>query len=598
MMKEWPNGICALFFVLIVGSAPTAFAAESEWKKTVETVKPAVVNVATESFDKKTKMLGSGFVIDKNGYIVTNKHVIEDADTLLVKLYDGRVFTAKILGMDAMTDIAVIKINTGGDLPVMKLGDSESLALGEKVAAIGNPFGQEHMLTTGIVSMRKVTISDTVFIQTDAEINPGNSGGPLINMRGEAVGINTAIIIKDKTGKGYAVPINTVRYVMNELIAQGRVERGWLGVEIQPLTPELVKNFGLANAQGVMISDIKKGGPAESAGMKKGDIILELNRMAMSDPSALRSVISSLKPGNNALFLVFRDGKRMFISAKLGKMPVIEATKGRSPIVAEKTLPPSKSDVDELPQVKTKPDKNAYAVVIGIEQYRQKLPKADFAAHDAKIISEYLTKTMGYPEENVITLIDDRALKSDMEKYFDRWLSNNVEENGRVFIYYSGHGAPNTKTGDAYLVPYDGDPTFIAETGYSIARLYESLGKLKAKEIIVVLDSCFSGGGGRSVLAKGARPLVMNLQGNMALSKNITVMSASSGEQISSTYDEKGHGLFTYFLLKGIKNEEVIKPDGSIVISDLFSYLKPQVERIARKQYNNEQTPQLIGAKK
>lgn len=217
--------------------------------------------------------------------------------------------------------------------------------------------------------------------------------------------------------------------------------------------------------------------------------------------------------------------------------------------------PATKSDVDELPAIKVKHNKHAYAIVIGIENYRQKLPKADYAVADAKIISEYLMKTMGYPEENVITLLNDRALKSDMEKYFDRWLINNVEENGRVFIYYSGHGAPNTKTGDAYLVPYDGDPTFIAETGYPIARLYESLGKLKAKEIIVVLDSCFSGGGGRSVLAKGAKPLVMTIN-TPNIKKNIAVMTASSRDQISSAYEEQGHGLFTYFMLKGIKREE------------------------------------------
>ncbi len=280
---------------------------------------------------------------------------------------------------------------------------------------------------------------------------------------------------------------------------------------------------------------------------------------------------------------------------------IIEGMKKDAPKAPQSTDPiPAmtvRSDVDELPLMKAKQNKNSYAIVIGIEQYRQKLPKADFAVADAKIISEYLTKTMGYPEENVITLLNDRALKSDMEKYFDRWLSNNVEENGRVFIYYSGHGAPNTKTGDAYLVPYDGDPTFIAETGYSIARLYDSLGKLKATEITVILDSCFSGAGGRSVLAKGAKPLVVMIN-TPNIQKNITVMSASSGEQVSSAYEEKGHGLFTYYLLKGIKYEDVVKPDGSIKMDDLFGYLKPQVERIARKQFNNEQTPQLIGAKK
>ena len=304
------------------------------------------------------------------------------------------------------------------------------------------------------------------------------------------------------------------------------------------------------------------------------------------------------------------EESRTVILAKLGRTvsttleePIlITSAKPKSTNVAgtSSTDPMSaiavRSDVDELPSIKTKQNKNAYAVVIGIENYRQKLPKADYAVADAKIISDYLTKTMGYPEENVIILLNDRALKSDMEKYFDRWLSNNVEENGRVFIYYSGHGAPNTKTGDAYLVPYDGDPTFIAETGYPIARLYESLGKLKAREITVVLDSCFSGAGGRSVLAKGAKPLVITINAPN-IKKNIAVMTASSGDQISSAYEEQGHGLFTYFLLKGIKNGDVVKPDGSIKMDDLFSYLKPQVERIARKQYNNEQTPQLIGAK-
>ena len=272
------------------------------------------------------------------------------------------------------------------------------------------------------------------------------------------------------------------------------------------------------------------------------------------------------------------------------------STETASSLVLEKSF--VNSDVDELPAIKVKHNKNAYAIVIGIENYRQKLPKADFATQDARLVADYLIKAMGYPEENVVTLLNDRATNVDLVKYFEKWLPNNVETDSTLFVYFSGHGAPDPKTGGAYLVPYDGDPSFIAETGYSLKRMYDALGKLQAKEIIVALDSCFSGAGGRSVIAKGARPLVMNLQNNTALSKNMTVISASSGDQISSTYDEKGHGLFTYFMLKGIKNEDVVKQDGSIVLSDLFSYLKPQVERIARKQYNNEQTPQLIGAKK
>ena len=210
----------------------------------------------------------------------------------------------------------------------------------------------------------------------------------------------------------------------------------------------------------------------------------------------------------------------------------------------------------------------------------------------------YLTKAMGYLEENVITLLNDHASNVDLVKYFEKWLPNNIEPSSTVFVYFSGHGAPNPTTGDAYLVPYDGDPSFIDETGYSLKRMYAALGKLPAKEIVVVLDSCFSGAGGRSVIAKGSRPLVMNLQRDMGLPKNMAVLSASSGDQTSSTYDEKGHGLFTYFILKGIKDEDVVMSDGSLKIADLHSYVKPQVERIARKQYNNEQTPQFIEPKR
>ena len=256
-----------------------------------------------------------------------------------------------------------------------------------------------------------------------------------------------------------------------------------------------------------------------------------------------------------------------------------------------------RSDVDGLPAIRTKPNQNVNAIVIGIEEYRQKLPKADFAVADAKTVTEYLTKSLGYPEENVITLLNDRALQSDLAKYFEKWLPNNVEKDGTVLVYYSGHGAPDLKSGGAYLVPYDGDPAFIAETGYSLKRMYEALGKLPAREIIVALDSCFSGAGGRSVLAEGARPLVLNLQKTFAVAPNMTVLAASGSDQISSTYKEKGHGLFTYFMLKGIKDEDIVKKDGSLAWDDLFAYLKPQVERIARKQFNNEQTPQWIGAK-
>jgi len=274
--------------------------------------------------------------------------------------------------------------------------------------------------------------------------------------------------------------------------------------------------------------------------------------------------------------LLARISKKMETVAERATADIPE---NKSPVVT--------SDVDELPTLQIEPRENAYAIVIGIEQYRQALPTADFAERDARTVAAYLSKVMGYPEENIVKLVNDHATRSDMKKYLEKWLCNNLEKDGTVFVYFSGHGAPDPTTGDAFLVPYDGDPTFIDETGYSLNRLYKVLEKLPAKEIIVALDSCFSGAGGRSVLAKGARPLVMTLTASPLQSDRIAVLSASSGSQISSTYEEMGHGLFTYFLLKGIK-------EGHTELGNLYSYLKPQVRSIARKKYNNEQTPELV----
>ena len=379
---------------------------------------------------------------------------------------------------------------------------------------------------------------------------------------------------------------------------------------------------GGKGAIGLQISDYKKGettganvvaamsgGPAEKAGILSGDVIIGLNKAQILGGMDFARMVNALEPGTMAMVTVLREGLKKEVAIKVAFAdfliesdlliaPIIAKSKGDSGVKASResaSFTRAKADVDELPVLPPRTNKSAYAIVIGIEQYRQKLPKADFAVNDALTVTNYLIKVMGYPEQNIITLTGEHAAKSDLEKYFEKWLWTNVEKDRTVFVYISGHGAPNPQTGDAYLVPYDGDPSFIEETGYSLKRMYAALGKLPAKEIIVALDSCFSGAGGRSVIAKGARPLVMNLGNSAVRSKNITVMSASSSAQISSTYDEKGHGLFTYFMLKGIKNEDVIRPDGSIKTDDLFDYIKPQVERIARKQYNNEQTPQLIG---
>ncbi|SLM46523.1 exported protein of unknown function [Nitrospira japonica] len=254
------------------------------------------------------------------------------------------------------------------------------------------------------------------------------------------------------------------------------------------------------------------------------------------------------------------------------------------------------SDVDILPQVAVKPQKTRFAVIIGIEQYRQNLPPVEFASHDAYIMREYLTKTLGYPDENVVLVVNERAAKSDLEKYIERWLPNRVDKDSSVLIYYSGHGAPNPTTQEGFLVPYDGDPTFLEITGYPLKRLYEQLAKLPAREILVVLDSCFSGSGGRSVIAKGARPLVVSMENPVLTGDRVVVLTASSASQISSTYDQKSHGLFTYFFLKGLQGAADTNKDGTIDLSELYAYVKPEVERVARREYNNDQVPQLIGS--
>nr|MBI3612094.1 caspase family protein [Nitrospirota bacterium] len=286
-------------------------------------------------------------------------------------------------------------------------------------------------------------------------------------------------------------------------------------------------------------------------------------------------------------------------SAKMAQFSQSQA--GGSTTVAAKPQAPQTpsllvSDVDRLPAAKGRLNKQAYAIVIGIETYRNKLPKAEFADRDAKLVGEYLTKVLGYPEENVVVRTNDNASLTDLIKYVENWLPNNVEKDSVVFIYYSGHGAPNPKTSDAYLVPYDGDPTFLESTGYPLKRLYAALEKLPAKDITVVLDSCFSGAGGRSVLAKGAKPMVLSVENAIVAGGKAVVLSASAGDQISSAFVEQGHGLLTYFFLKGLQGEGDLNHDGTIGLAELYEYVKPNVQRIARKQYNNEQTPQLLAS--
>jgi serine protease Do len=268
---------------------------------------------------------GSGFIINKEGYILTNNHVIDRSDEVTVKLSDGRTFTAKVVGQDPKTDIALLKIDGAGDLPVLPLGDSRALQIGEPVMAIGNPFGLEQTVTTGIVSATGRVIGGGPyddFIQTDASINPGNSGGPLINARGEAVGLNTAIFSRSggSIGIGFAVPINMAKFVAPQLVEHGRVERGRLGVTIQPLSPALAKTFGFSGQEGALVSGVADGSPAGQAGLRQGDVIVEYDGRQVERTGDLSRMVAATPVGKTVTVKVVRDGKEVTVSPTIARL--------------------------------------------------------------------------------------------------------------------------------------------------------------------------------------------------------------------------------------------------------------------------------------
>lgn len=249
--------------------------------------------------------------------------------------------------------------------------------------------------------------------------------------------------------------------------------------------------------------------------------------------------------------------------------------------------PNIKSDVD-TPFRSLTPNPNNYAIVIGINKYMA-LPSAKYAEHDAEAVRNQLI-SLGFPSRNVIYLSGDKAGYKSIEKFIEKWLPNNVDENSRVFFYFAGHGAPDPRKGDAYILPYDGDPSFLENTGYPVSRLYAKLNELKAKEVYVAMDACFSGAGGRSQLAQGARPLVVTTNEESPTGK-ITVFAAASGDQITSVLEEQGHGAFTYYFLKGLTGDAK-NQDGSITVESLYKYVKPKVQDEARRQ-NRDQSPIL-----
>jgi serine protease Do len=275
----------------------------------------------------RQKSLGSGFVIDKEGYILTNNHVIEKAEEIKVRLSDKKEYDARVIGTDPKTDLALIKIKAAGELPVARLGDSDELEVGEWVVAIGNPFGLEQTVTTGIISAKGRVIGAGPyddFLQTDASINPGNSGGPLFNLKGEVVGINTAIVAGGQ-GIGFAIPINMAKSLLPEL-KKGHVVYGYLGVYIQDITLDLANSFGLKEAKGALVSDIIPDSPAKRAGVHKGDVILEYDGKQVEDRYQLTKMVGRTPVGKKVKIIVLRDKKQEPLWVTIGEVSEKQAT--------------------------------------------------------------------------------------------------------------------------------------------------------------------------------------------------------------------------------------------------------------------------------
>ncbi|MDA8432717.1 MAG: DegQ family serine endoprotease [Nitrospiraceae bacterium] len=370
----------------------------------VERVKPAVVNISTTSIVKvpggpfrnffgggqdegpfgdffhrffgevpdqelKQQSLGSGFIIDKEGYIITNNHVVQDAQEIKVKLADGREFKAKVVGRDPKTDLALIKISSFFEkLPSIPLGDSDAMRVGDWVLAIGNPFGLEETVTQGIISATGRVIGSGPydnFLQTDAPINPGNSGGPLINLRGEVIGINTAII-QSGQGIGFSVPINIAKNVVPQLKEKGKVTRGWIGVSVQSVTQEIAQAFGLKGTNGALVGDVVAGGPAEQAGLKRGDVIVSFNGKEIKRMSDLPFTVAEMPIGKTVDVKIIRAGKELTLHLKIAEMP-----SGGLPAVVSPTAESLGLNVENItPRIAAQLGlkERSGVVVVGVEQ--------------------------------------------------------------------------------------------------------------------------------------------------------------------------------------------------------------------------------------
>ncbi len=348
------------------GGLATPEALQQAFTQVAEHVRPAVVNIGTvtlakgrrplapspfsddplfkDFFDQffgggqgprgefKQPSLGSGVIIDKQGLVLTNFHVVKGADEITVRLSSKKEYRGRVVGYDPKTDLAVVRFQPDAELTVARLGNSDTLKVGEWAIAIGNPFGLDQTVTVGVISATgraDVGIATYEnFIQTDASINPGNSGGPLLNLKGEVVGINTAIVAAGQ-GIGFAIPINMVKRVANQLIAKGKVVRGWLGVAVQPLTPELAQSLGAKGTAGAVVASIYPKSPAADAGLQQGDLVVAFDRTPVDDYHHLQRLVAESEVGKNVTLGVLRKKQPMDVTAKIAEMPGDDARKAR-----------------------------------------------------------------------------------------------------------------------------------------------------------------------------------------------------------------------------------------------------------------------------
>lgn len=364
-MLSLKSSLSGLLGVLLLGQVALARAELPEFTELVEQASPAVVNISTrqklpernvaaqgqmpdleglppmfrEFFERnipqlprspgerqrEAQSLGSGFIISADGYVLTNNHVVADADEIIVRLSDRSELEAKLIGADPRTDVALLKVD-GKSLPTVKLGKSDELKVGEWVLAIGSPFGFDHSVTAGIVSAKGRSLPNenyVPFIQTDVAINPGNSGGPLFNLKGEVVGINSQIFTRSGgfMGLSFAIPINVALDVAEQLKANGKVSRGWLGVVIQEVNKDLAESFGLDKPAGALVAQVLDGGPAAKGGLQVGDVILSLDGKPIVMSADLPHLVGAIKPGNEAKLEVVREGDRKTLKVEIGALP-------------------------------------------------------------------------------------------------------------------------------------------------------------------------------------------------------------------------------------------------------------------------------------